>query len=284
MKNLFVLIIILPFVFGCQPSSSEGGEGENGGTTTIKVTGSTTVGPLATKAAEKFEEVNSSIRITISEGGSGVGIANLIDGTTDIAMASREMKESEKLKFEGKSEFIEQMLAYDALSLVVHPENSVDNLTKEQIKSLFTGKVTNWSEIGGPDEQVVIVVRESSSGTYEFFKDEALDNIDPAASAMAQGSNGGVVQTVSQTPGAVGYIGFAFEDPQKTKALPISWDGERFIEPRLENVMKGEYPLARPLYFYYLEKNKEKVAPYVDFILSVEGQKIAEEVGYIPVQ
>jgi len=275
MKNLFIYLALALLTSAC------GGNGGNG-TTTLKVTGSTTVGPLATKAAEEFEKQNEKLRISISEGGSGVGIANLIDGTTDIAMASRGMKESEKLKFKERS-FKDVVLGFDALSVVVHPENPIQQLSKAEIKAIFTGEVSNWSEVGGPDLQIVPVVRESSSGTYVYFREEALGNQDVAQNAMAQGSNGGVVQTLSQTPGAIGYIGFAFEDPEKAKAVSVSWDGgNSYVAPKLENAMRGEYPLSRPLYFYYIVENEEKVKPYIDFILSDEGQAIVKEVGYIP--
>ncbi len=281
MRNLFTLIILATMTFAC--SSGDGSGGAE--VTTIKVTGSTTVGPLATTAAEEFEKMDSTIKISISEGGSGVGIANLLDGTTDIAMASRDMQESEKLKFDADQQFEEIILALDALSIVVYPGNPIEKLTKEQIRDIFTGRITNWKELEGEDQEIVPVLRETSSGTYEYFKNEVLDNENPTAKALSQGSNGGVVQTISQTPGAIGFIGFAFEDSDKAKALSISWDGgENYIEPVLERAMRKEYPLARPLFFYHRKKDAAKVAPFVDFILSERGQEIVREVGYIPVK
>lgn len=279
MRNLFTLIILATMTFGCGSS--------NGGAelTTIKVTGSTTVGPLATTAAEEFEKMDSTIKISISEGGSGVGIANLLDGTTDIAMASRDIKESEKLKLDADQQLEEVILALDALSIVVYPGNPIEKLTKEQIRDIFTGRITNWKELEGEDQEIVPILRETSSGTYEYFKGEVLDNENPTEKALSQGSNGGVVQTISQTPGAIGFIGFAFEDPDKAKALSISWDGgESYVEPVLERAMRKEYPLARPLYFYHMKKDAAKVAPFIDFILSERGQEIVREVGYIPVK
>ena len=282
MNPLRPLLLAASILMGIISCSTEHSEEEHGNYNNIKITGSTTVGPIVQKAVESFENKNEAFQISISEGGSGVGIANLIDGSTDIAMSSREMKNSEKIKFELTStSFEEAIIAFDVLAVVVHPSNPISQLTKEQIKAVFAGNIKNWKELNGVDMEIVPVTRESSSGTFEFFKETALDDEEFTPSSLAQGSNGGIEQTVSQTKGAISYVGLAFLS-RRIKPIKIAFEGNDFIRPNLENSRKKVYPLARPLYFYYLTSNKPKVKPLIDYILGPEGQKIAEEAGFVP--
>jgi phosphate transport system substrate-binding protein len=276
----------LLIVSACGTTDNKNGSANtaNGASSTIKVTGSTTVGPLVTKAAEAFEKVNPNMKITISEGGSGVGIANLIDETTDIAMASRSMKESEKEKVREKNKVVvETIVAYDALAIVVHPGNNLKMLTKDQLEKIFKGEIKNFSEVGGPNLEIVPVTRESSSGTFEFFKEAILEEAEVAGNALSQSSNGGVEQTVSQTPGAIGYIGLGFLS-DRVKTLNVSFKEGVVSEPTMANAQAGTYPLTRPLYFYNLESAANAVKPFMDFVMSAEGQQYAKEAGFIPVK
>lgn len=248
----------------------------------IKIKGSDTVLPLSQKEAETYMKANKEAKITVIGGGSGVGIAALLDGTTDIAMSSRKMKLSEKQKLiEGGKSVKETVICYDALSVIVNPGNKVSQLTREQIEGIFTGKITNWKEVGGDDEKIVAYSRESSSGTYEFFKESLLKNKNYGSAILLMPATGAVVQSVSQTKGAIGYIGFAYME-KSVKALKISYDkGKTFIEPTIEGAKNKTYPVTRPLFYYYLNTTEKTVKPFVDFILSPEGQKVVSDVGYI---
>lgn len=276
MKPIFrvTIIWVTLILLGCSPAS----EG------TLKVTGSTTVGPLITKAAELFEKGDAGVKITISEGGSGVGIANLLDQTTDLAMSSRAMKESEKERLRAKGlVYVETIAAYDALAIVVHPSNPIELLSKVQLNAIFKGDIKNFKEVGGPDLMIVPVTRESSSGTFEFFKEAILGSSEVAANALSQSSNGGVEQTVSQTPGAIGYLGLGFLS-DRVRTVNISWKDGQVSVPTMENAQAGVYPLVRPLYLYHTEQSAEKVKPFLDFLNTEEGAGCALDAGFVPVK
>lgn len=247
-----------------------------------KVKGSDTVLPLAQKEAEVFMKKNKGSRITVTGGGSGVGISALIDNTTDIAMASRKMKLSEKMKVnDGGQTSTEVIIAYDALAVIVNPANGVSQLTREQLEGIFTGKIKNWKEVGGENMPMVVYGRESSSGTYEFFKEHVMNNKNYANSVMSMPATGAIVQSVSQTKGAIGYVGLAYVE-KNVKALKVSFDkGKKYIEPSFATAKNKSYPIVRPLYFYHLASAGKMVKPFVDFILSPEGQKIVKEEGFV---
>lgn len=250
-----------------------------------KIKGSDTVLPLAQKEAESFMKSNKSAKVTVTGGGSGVGFAALVDNTTEIAMASRKIKMDEKMKLQDAGRaYKETIVAFDALSVIVNPNNKVSQLTREQLEGIYTGKIKNWKEVGGEDLQIVVYSRESSSGTFEFFKEHVMNKKNYASSVLSMPATGAIVQSVSQTKGAIGYIGFAYMD-KAVKALKVSYDkGKTFIAPSMENAKNKTYPVVRPLYFYYLNTVEKSVKPFVDFILSAEGQKLVEQVGYIPVK
>ncbi|HRG01391.1 MAG TPA: phosphate ABC transporter substrate-binding protein [Bacteroidia bacterium] len=248
-----------------------------------KLKGSDTVLPLAQKEAESYMKTNKGTKITVIGGGSGVGLAALIDGTTDIAMSSRKMKMTEKIKLSdaGKNPK-ETIIANDALAVVVNPANKVTQLTKDQLEGIFTGKIKNWKEVGGDDLAIVVYSRESSSGTYEFFKEHVMSNKNYAPSVLSMPATGSIIQSISQTKGAIGYVGYAYVE-KDVKALKVSFDkGKTFVAPSLATAKDKTYPIVRPLYYYYLSTSEKAVKPFVDFCLSAEGQKIVEQVGYIP--
>jgi phosphate transport system substrate-binding protein len=250
---------------------------------TIKVKGSDTVLPLSQKEAEIFMKKNPGSSITVVGGGSGVGFAAFLDGTTDIGMASRKIKMSEKMKLQdaGKA-YKEIIIAYDALSVIINPANKVSQLTREQLEGIFTGKITNWKDVGGDDEKITAYSRESSSGTYEFFKEHILNNKNYGSTCLNMPATGAIVQSVSQTKGAIGYIGLAYME-KNVKALKVSMDkGKTYVAPSMDAAKNKSYGVVRPLYYYHLTKDEKKVKPYIDFILSDEGQKIVQEIGYVP--
>jgi phosphate transport system substrate-binding protein len=253
--------------------------------TKIVIKGSDTVLPLSQKEAETYMKKNSGQNITVIGGGSGVGIAALLDNTTDIAMSSRPLKMDERLKLQdaGRS-FKEITIAYDALSVIVNPQNKVNKLTREQLEGIFTGKITNWKDVGGEDMKIVVYSRETSSGTYEFFKEHVLNKKNYASSVLNMPATGAIVQSVSQTKGAIGYIGLAYLE-KTVKDVQVSYDkGKNYVPASVENAKNKTYPIVRPLYYFYNTSLEKKVKPFVDYILSAEGQKIVSEVGYIQIK
>ena len=249
-----------------------------------RIKGSDTVLPVAQQTAERFMALNPDARITVTGGGTGVGISALLDGTTDIAMASRPIKFSEKMKVKSAGKEVEEVIvAYDALAIVVHPSNPVKQLTRQQLEDIFRGKITNWKQVGGYDRKIVVYSRETSSGTYEFFKESVLKNKNYMSSSLSMPATGAIIQSVSQTKGAIGYVGLAYVSP-RIKTLSISYDGEHYATPTVENATNKTYPIVRPLYYYYDAKNKTQIAPLLEFILSPEGQDIIKKSGYIPVK
>lgn len=250
-----------------------------------KIKGSDTCLPLTQTEAENFMNKNKGAKITVTGGGSGVGISALMEGTTDIAMSSRKMKFDEKIRLqEAKKNTKEVVVAYDALAVVVHPSNKVTNLTREQLEDIFTGKIKNWKEVGGEDLKIVAYSRETSSGTYEFFKESILKNKNYMNGILSMPATGAIIQSVSQTKGAIGYVGLAYLN-KEVKPIHVSYDaGKTFVEPSFANAKNKTYPVVRPLFYYYEVKGESKVKPFIDYILSPEGQVIVKEVGYIPVK
>ena len=250
-----------------------------------KVKGSDTCLPLSQKEAEEFMKKNSGSSISVIGGGSGVGLAALQNGTTDIAQSSRKMKldEKQKLLDAGKA-FKEVTISFDALAVIVNPANKISQLKREQLEAIFTGKITNWKDVGGDDEKIIVYSRESSSGTFEFFKEFVMNKKNYAASALLMPATGAIVQSVSQTKGAIGYVGLAYVE-KTVKALKVSYDnGKTYIEPSVATAMNKTYPITRPLFYYYLSSIEKNVKPFVDFILSAEGQKIVLQEGYVPLK
>lgn len=249
-----------------------------------KIKGSDTCLPVSQTEAENFMNKNKGTKVTVTGGGSGVGISALMEGTTDIAMSSRKMKFDEKVRLqEAKKNAKEVVIAYDALAVVVHPSNKVDNLTREQLEGIFTGKIKNWKEVGGADMKIVAYSRETSSGTYEFFKESVLKNKNYMNGILSMPATGAIIQSVSQTKGAIGYVGLAYVSP-RVKTLSVSYDGKHYAAPTVENATNKTYPIVRPLYYYYNVKKKAEIDPLIQYILSPDGQDIIKKSGYIPVK
>ena len=228
---------------------------------------------------------NPSARVTVTGGGSGVGIAALMDGSTDIAMSSRRLKMNEKMKLnEAKKTATEVIVAYDALAIVVNPNNKVGKLTRQQLEDIFTGKITNWKQVGGEDLKIIAYSRESSSGTYEFFKDHVMNKKNFGKGILNLPATGASIQSVSQTKGAIGYVGLAYVDKSKVKEIAVSYDGKKFVEASIENAKNKTYPIVRPLFYYYNPADEKKVKPFINFLLSAKGQAIVLKEGYVPLK
>lgn len=250
-----------------------------------KIKGSDTVLPLAQKEAEIYLQKHPSAMVTVTGGGSGVGIAALLEGTTDIAQSSRKIKFDEKLKLKNKEkEVVEVVVAHDALAVIVHPSNPVTRLTREELEGIFRGKIKNWKELGGADLKIIPYARETSSGTYEFFKESVLNYKNYMNGIMSMPATGSVIQSISQTKGAIGYVGLAYLNKQ-VKAVEVSYNqGETYSSPSMESNEAGKYPIVRPLYFYYVQADEATVKPFIDYITSDEGQEIAASLGFIKIK
>ncbi len=248
-----------------------------------RIKGSDTLLPLTQELAEEFIALHPEAEIIVTGGGSGVGIAALPENTTDIAMASRQIKFGEKMKFSSIGfEVKEVVVAHDALAIIVHPSNPVDSLSREQLEAIFRGKITNWKEVGGEDRKIVVYSRESSSGTYEFFKESVLDNKNYMSGVLSMPATGAIIQSVRQTAGAIGYIGLAYLN-RYVKPLAVSYDGGRnYAFPSVENAVNGTYPIARPLYYYYGNDKESLVFPFISYVLSPEGQESVLRQGFVP--
>jgi len=242
----------------------------------ISVAGSTTVQPLAEKFAEAFSAANPDVQIDVQGGGSSVGVKSAGQGTVDVGMASREVKDSEKEEYPNMRIFV---VARDGIAIAAHPGVAVDGLTLEQVRDIFAGEIDNWSEVGGPDAEIVVVSREEGSGTRGAFEEMVMgDEALIAANAILLPSNGAVRTAVSETPNAIGYLSFGYLD---ASVKPIEVDG---AAPTPENTDNGSYPIVRPLNMMTDGEPSGIVKAWMDFILSAEGQALVEDEGYIPVQ
>jgi phosphate transport system substrate-binding protein len=250
-----------------------------------KIKGSDTMLPLSQREAESYMKVYPSQTVIVTGGGSGVGISALLDGTTDIAQSSRKIKFDEKQKLQKIGKTIREVpVAYDALAIIVHPSNKVAKLTREQLEGIFTGKVKNWQEVGGDDLPIIPYSRETSSGTYEFFKESVLKNKNYKNGIMSMPATGAIILSVGQTKGAVGYVGLAYLN-KDTKVIQVSYDGgQTFVQPSFATAKDGSYPIVRPLLYYYATSSEEKVKPFIDYVLSDDGQKIVADTGFITLE
>ncbi|MDD3051206.1 MAG: PstS family phosphate ABC transporter substrate-binding protein [Candidatus Cloacimonetes bacterium] len=246
----------------------------------IVIDGSTTVGPIAKAFAEYYMQLNPKVNITVSESGSGNGAKSLMNKTCDIGTLSRFMKDKEfSAAVDNGIMPVAHVVALDGIAVVINPANSVKNLSVEQIKDIYTGKVTNWKEVGGPNEKIVVISRDTNSGTYETFESLVMKKEKMNDKVEYVGSNGAARQRVQSTKGAIGYIGLGFLD-KTVKAVNVN-----NIEASPETVVSGKYPIARPLYMFTNQYPKmgSHLYSYITLYLSPKGQEIIESIGFIPV-
>jgi phosphate transport system substrate-binding protein len=245
----------------------------------LAVNGSTTVLPIGQATAEAFMKKNADVNISISGGGSGNGIKALIDKTTQIAMSSRQMKKEEiELAKSKRVNPVEHKVAIDALTPIVHPSNPVKDLSTEQLSLIYQGKIRNWMEVGGKDMQIVVVSRDTSSGTYESWQEKILHKEKVSPRAQLQASSGAVVQAVSKNRYAIGYIGIGYLN-KNVKAVTVNG-----VVANDVNALKGTFPIARPLYMYTDGEPKGNAAAYLNFVKGPEGQKIVKKEGFVPMK
>jgi phosphate transport system substrate-binding protein len=252
---------------------------------TITVKGSDTMVILGQRWAEEYMKAHPETTVQVTGGGSGTGIAALISGTTDICQSSRSMKAAEQEKLRERYNTIgnEFAVARDGLSIYVNTSNPLTEISMDQLKQIFTGKVTNWKDVGGPDSKIIVYSRENSSGTYVFFKEHVLGGADFTPRAQTMPGTGVVVNAVAKDKNGVGYGGAAYA--KGIKILKVKKDASSpAIGPSLETVRAGTYALARPLFFYLRNKPSGAIKAFIDWVLSPVGQEIASKVGYYPVK
>jgi phosphate transport system substrate-binding protein len=242
----------------------------------VTVEGSTTVLPIAQKTAEAFMDIHGGIDVSVRGGGSGVGIASLLDGSCDIADSSRAMKDAEYEKAAAKKKDPKAfVIAMDGIAVVVNNSNGVTGLTRQQVKEIYTGAVSDWSAVGGQAGKIVVVSRDSSSGTFEAFGELVLKGAKVRPDALMQASNQAIASIVAKTPGAIGYVGLGYiTDSVK----PLEIEG---IKPGKDTVLSGKYPVSRPLFMYTNGSPKGAAKEYIDYVLGPDGQKIVDEEGFV---
>jgi len=273
-KFLFVLFVVISSFGFFAPEE------------TITVKGSDTMVILAQRWAELFMKENKDVVIQVTGGGSGTGIAALLNGATDICNSSRPMKQSEKEKLMAKygSPGVEIKVAIDGLSVYVHKSNKkIVELTIEQIKNIYQGKITNWKELGGDDAKIIIYGRENSSGTYVYFKEHVLDNEDFSAKMQSLPGTAAVVNAVSKDKNAIGFGGAAYAKGIKDVAVKKDANSKAYL-PKKKFIESGEYPISRFLYMYTRKRPEGSIKKFVDWALSSKGQSIVTDVGYFPVK
>ena len=244
----------------------------------IRMDGSTTVLPIAQKLVEAYMKEHPEVNINVSGGGSGNGIKALIDGTANIANSSRFLKDEEvKLALEKGVYPVPFAIAYDCIVPVVHPDNPVSDLSMAQLKSIYMGEIKNWKEVGGPDKEIVVVSRDTSSGTYEVWEEKVMKKERVYAGALLQASNGAVAQTVSKNKNALGYLGIGYLD-KNVKALTVSG-----IPGNAETALNGKFPVARALFMFTRGWPTGDILNFINYVLNPQkGQKFVHDAGFVP--
>jgi phosphate transport system substrate-binding protein len=287
-RSLLILLIVF-ILAGC---TSQGSSAENP-SEQIKIIenkGSDTIVNLALAWAEEYQVINPSVRLSVTGGGSGTGIAALINGTVDIANASRKMKEEEKeTAIKNGSDPVEFVIARDAIAVIVNLENPVDHLTLQQISDIYSGAINNWQEVGGEDRPIVRLSRETNSGTHVYFLEEVIRLGDKdnktlfSQNTLLLPSSEGIGAEIKQNPNAIGYDGLGYVTDEMKVIGVASSDGDPFIFPSAESVNSGRYPIARDLYMYTNGEPDGFIKEYLDWIRSSDAQEIVTELGFVPI-
>ncbi|MFZ5980371.1 MAG: PstS family phosphate ABC transporter substrate-binding protein [Candidatus Zixiibacteriota bacterium] len=271
MKKTILIAVMLMFVVGLIQAGS-----------TITIKGSDTLVRLGQRWAEEYMKHNPDVVIQVSGGGSGTGIAALLNGGTDICEASRDMKEKEyKLAKEKGIEPYRISVSLDGIAVFLNEANTVQNLNFAQLKGIYTGSITNWKEVGGNDAQIILYGRENNSGTYAFFKEHVLDEEDYSEYTQTLPGTAAVVNAVSKDVNGIGYGGIAWAKGVKFAAVAKT-ENDQPILPTMESVSNGTYPVSRDLYWFFSSKPEGELKKLVNWALSEAGQKVAEEIDYIP--
>jgi phosphate transport system substrate-binding protein len=286
-----LMLALLLSLAACGPTAGEQGAAVPKSATSIQNKGSDTMVNLALAWAEAYGQLHPEIQLAVTGGGSGTGLAALINGTVDMANASRRIKDEERSSAEGNGiDPVEYVVAGDAIAIVVHPSNPVEGLTIPQLSAIFSGKITNWRDLGGEDRPIVLLSRESNSGTHVYFLEEVVrqgndeDKTLFSPDTLLMPSSEGISAEVRQNPNAIGYdgLGYVTHDQKVVAVAPAK--GDRYISPTVETVKDGSYPIARGLYIYTDGEPQGAILDYLDWILGPEGQAIVQDLGFVPLQ
>jgi phosphate transport system substrate-binding protein len=275
-----VLLIATMAVAGCTDSGSK----TSGAISkqTLKISGSTTVLPIVQKAADQYMTTHPEADIQVSGGGSGVGIQAIGARTVDIGMSSREVTKDELAKYPS---FVVTSIAQDGIAFIVNPANKIQNISLDQIRDIYLGKIIRWTEITGSNDsntnnQIVIIGRDSASGTRTYFDEAVLLKATPTNKMLDKNSNGAVLQTIAQTPGSIGYVSIGFVS-KDVKALSIWYNAQKVVAPTIDNVKSKTYPISRDLYVITNGQPTGLTRDFITYILGPEGQKIVADEGYV---
>jgi len=281
-----ILLIALFGVTGCRPEGDAASSGAG-----LQNIGSDTIVNLALAWAEAYTAEHPEVRISVTGGGSGTGIAGLINGTVDIANASRKIKSEETASaLENGIDPEEHVIARDAIAIVINPENPVDELTIQQLSDMYSGLITNWSAVGGDDRPIVLLSRESNSGTHVYFLEQVVrqGNKDDATlfspDTLLLPSSEGISAEVRQNPNAIGYDGLGYVTPDQKVVRVAKAPDSAYVEPSVESVNAGAYPISRDLYMYTAGEPTGLIAEYLAWIVGDEAQAIVAELGFVPLK
>src|SRR5262245_34926878 len=283
--QIALVTLLLAAIAGCAHRSPQSRDSRGLYGNSIVIKGSDTMVLLAQWWAENYMNAHPNLIIQVNGGGSGTGIAALLNGTTDICQSSRPIKEEERAAFRRKyqRDVVEIKVALDAIGVYVNQANPARELSLPQVRDIYTGRITDWREVGGAPGPIILYSRENNSGTYEFFKEHVLGNADFAPRAQTLSGNAAVVNAVSQDRNGIGYGGISFA--KGVKALAMKKDAaSAAVTPDFASVADGSYPISRFLYWYLPNAPEGEVKRLVDWVTSPEGQALVTEVGYFPLR
>ena len=281
--KLHATIVLALLVAACGPRERTAPAAQTTSGKAITIKGSDTMVILGHRFAEEYMKKNPGTVIQVNGGGSGTGIAALINGTVDLAQSSRPMKDKEKADVQKNRGVAvnETAVALDALAVFVNEKNPVKELSIEQLAGVYTGKITNWQQLGGPNAPMVLYGRENSSGTYEYFKEHVLNKADFAPRTQTLQGTAAVINAVAQDANGIGYGGIAYA--QRVRAVGVKANASApAVEPKEENVANGTYPISRKLFFYWIPGRNEQLEQFVQWATTPEAQTLVEKVGYFP--
>jgi phosphate transport system substrate-binding protein len=289
LRSVGLLLLMAGLLVGCSRAAAQELDAATS-QRAIQNKGSDTLVNLALAWAEAYRKVDPDLLIAVTGGGTGTGIASLINNTVDIANASRQMSADEIAQARAQGvDPVEFVVAIDALAIAVHLDNPVSQLTIDQLSDIYTGRITNWQELGGNDAPIVLLSRESNSGTHVYFLEEVVRRGDPentdifAPQTLLMTSSVGITSELRRNPNSIGYDGLGYVDPAHEKLIAVAADANSpYVIPSVATGMDGSYPIARPLYMYTAGEPVGAVADYIHWIQGTEGQKIVAELGFVP--
>ena len=275
------LIIIVLLLFSCSQKKKKNAFSIKGSDTMIHL-----VSQWVETYIEQKKDKSEKVSISVTGGGSGNGIAALLNNTTEICAASRNVQPRELRLAKRKGLIIkERTVAIDGISIIVNPENTIEALTLKELEGIYTGEYTHWNQLGGIDEKIIVLARESSSGTYIFFQEKALNKKDYSPKALLLPANSAILQTVSKDRGAIGYVGYGYykNSAGNVKAIAIK-QGNVSVMPTYKTIINNKYPLSRNLFFYTTQKSNPLIEDFIQYVWSSQGQKQVQDAGYISIK